>query len=163
MGLDGFVFCDCTERERLKIPHPYPELLFIDRNGAPEIRSDDPAIVQEHDDWIEMNPCQHEAVTLEAECLGNASQIRWCRGILKRNQTAGSRYPVLLEKVLFSGTHTGDFLRTRQVIDLAQELKLVRKNLKALPAEDRPTILELIQSLEKLAKASLKIKKPLAF
>jgi len=62
MGLDAVVFCDCVEKGRLMVQHPYPRLLYIARNGSPEIRSKDPGKVDEHDKWMDLRhaPCYWE-------------------------------------------------------------------------------------------------------
>lgn len=43
MGLDAVVFWDCVETKGLKVPHPFPKLLYVESNGSPEIHSKNPA------------------------------------------------------------------------------------------------------------------------
>jgi hypothetical protein len=38
MGLDAVVFCDCVETNRLKVPHPFPKLLYVESHGSPKTR-----------------------------------------------------------------------------------------------------------------------------
>src|ERR1035441_4040137 len=75
MGLDAVVFCDCVEKGCLTVSHPYPRLLYIASNGSPEIRSKDPVKVDEHDKWMNLPPCEHEAMMLGGCNLGNAGSI----------------------------------------------------------------------------------------
>ena len=82
MGLDATVFCDCVERGRLTVPHPYPGLLYIASNGSPEIRTKDPAKVEKHDQWIDLPPCKHEQMRVDGCDLGNAWFITDLYGIL---------------------------------------------------------------------------------
>ena len=59
MGLDAVVFCNCVEMKRLKVPHPFPKLLYVESNGSPEIRSQNRAKVDRHDEWMALPPCRH--------------------------------------------------------------------------------------------------------
>lgn len=49
MGLDALVYCDCVEKGRLRIPHPFPKLLYTEENGSPEIKSKDPKKIAAHE------------------------------------------------------------------------------------------------------------------
>jgi hypothetical protein len=112
-----------------------------------------------------MNPCQlkHQALVVDGDTLGNATFINEIRGILELTLTPGSRYPVLLKKVLYCGTHTGDHLTIAQVRSLAIELGRLRKTLQNFGVADRRLILPTIAQLERLTRTSLKTKKPIAF
>lgn len=66
MGLDAVVFCDCVETNRLKVPHPFPKLLYVESNGSPEISSKSPAKIDKHDEWMNLPPCQHEGMMVVA-------------------------------------------------------------------------------------------------
>jgi hypothetical protein len=56
MGLDAMVFCNCVEKGRLTVPHPYPRMLYIASNGSPGVRSKDPVKVEAHDNWMDLPP-----------------------------------------------------------------------------------------------------------
>lgn len=167
MGLEAMVFCDCVEKGRLAVPHPYPQMLSIASNGSPEIRSKDPVKVEAHDNWMDLPPCKHEQMMLEGCELGNMSFISDLRsllsGILKKR---GQACPVLLGKVLYSGTHTGDHLTVRDVRRLSNELDLLKGaqlSAAALPGDDARQIALAMRELRRLVKTALAVNKPIAF
>jgi hypothetical protein len=165
MGLDAAVFCDCVEKGRLTVPHPYPRQLYIARNGAPEIRSKDRTKVDEHDQWMELPPCKHSEMMLEG-CHINMWFVSRLYDLLSDAlRKRGQQCPVLLGKVLYSGAHCGDHLTVRDVRRLANELdqlKGVRLSQGAL-VEDAPEIPKTMKALRRLVKSALAINKPIAF
>lgn len=166
MGLDAVVFCDCVEKDRLKNPHPFPRLLYIATNGSPEIRSDDPAKVELHDAWTH-RACAHEDMMIVGEFLGNAWSIGFLRETLQAAVRAPMReFPVLWNKVIYSGTHCGDYLTRTSVLRLAGELQRVHKiDFEELCVKKRD--LEFIQEFQskitRIVKMAIKINKPVAF
>ncbi len=165
MGLDAMVFCDCVEKGRLRVPHPYPRSLYIASNGSPEIRSKDPLKVDEHDKWMNLPPCKHEQMLLPAGYSGSATHISHLHetlsGVLRKRAC-----PVLLGKVLYSGTHCGDHLTVRDVRRLSNELDQLKEALPsvtALSGEDAQEIALVIKELRRLVKTALKVNKPIAF
>lgn len=167
MGLDAVVFCDCVENGNLPVPHPYPRLLYIAGNGSPEIRSRDPVKVDEHDKWMNLPPCEHEAMMLDGCHLGNAGSISHLYEILSWVTTGhGRTYPVLLGKVVYDGTHTGDQLTIRDVRRLSAELDRLKETIpsaSALPGEDARRVALAIRELKRLVKTALAVNKPIAF
>jgi hypothetical protein len=166
MGLDAVVFCDCVEKGCLTIPHPYPRLLYIAGNGSPEIRSKDPVRIDEHDQWMNLPPCEHEDMMLDGCELGNAGYIAHLYKILsgvltKHNQTC----PILLGKVLYDGTHCGDHLTIRDVRRLSSELDRLEtmEPWTALLREDARQIAGVTEMLRRLVKTALAVNKPIAF
>jgi hypothetical protein len=100
MGLDAVVFCDCVEKGCLRVPHPYPRLLYIANNGSPEIRSKDPVKVDEHDKWMNLPPCEHEGMMLPGSYGSNMNHISYLYRILSAmSRKHGPACPVLLGKV----------------------------------------------------------------
>jgi hypothetical protein len=167
MGLDATVFCNCVETGRLTVPHPYPRLLFIAPNGCPEIRSKDPAKIDEHDQWMELPPCKHQQMICDGCHLGNTWFISHLRSVLLVvSSKRGQACPVLLEKVLYSGTHTGDHLSVKDVGRLSNELerlKGARLSAAALSVEDGRQVASSMRELRRLTKNALAINKPVAF
>jgi hypothetical protein len=167
MGLDAVVFCDCVEKGCLTVSHPYPRLLYIASNGSPEIRSKDPVKVDEHDKWMNLPPCEHEAMMLGGCNLGNAGSISHLYEISVTNlDRDGRTYPVLLGKVLYSGTHSGDHLAVRDVRELSNELDRLKEAIPsatALSGEDARRIALAIRELRRLVKTALAVNKPIAF
>jgi hypothetical protein len=168
MGLDAVIFCDCVEKKRLRIPHPYPRLLYIRSNGSLEIRSD-PGKIAKHDEWMETPPCGHESMMLDGCSLGNMTLIQRVRDAIASiaQRTSLTEYPILLGKVLYSGTHTGDHLAITQVSKLILEIQQLRKRVGLNNAEislvGRREVISILVELERLARVSRKVSKPIAF
>ena len=97
MSLNAVVYCDCVEQGRVTIPHPRPDLLFIDETGShPGISSDDPGDIEAHDPRESLRPCEHERFWLIERWLGNISLIETIRSLLKQQSSNPARdYPVL--------------------------------------------------------------------
>lgn len=74
--------------------------------------------------------------------------------------------PVLLNNVLYSGTHTGDYLSLAQVRELAVELqRLEELDLETtdVSSEDLKSIRSVAEKLRSLTEVALEISKPIAF
>jgi hypothetical protein len=168
MGLDAVIFCNCVERKRLKIPHPYPRLLYVRSNGSPEVRSKDPVKTAKHDEWVETPPCEHESMMLDGCSLGNMTFIQGVRDAIHSvvRRSPSTSCPVLLGRVLYCGTHTGDHLTIAQVRKLAMELRQFKKlDLKrtGISSSHRQAIKSVVVRLERLVNVSRKANKPIAF
>jgi hypothetical protein len=166
MGLEAVVFCDCVEKGRLKIPHPFPRLLYIAPNGSPEIRSEDPEKVEKHDEWMHQ-ACKHPEMMIAGSHLGNITGIEMLRKILQAAVRAPAReFPVLWHKVIYCGTHTGDHLTLANVLRLQDELKRFRKidfSRHCTRKTDLKLVDEFQSNLSRIAKVAAKINKPVAF
>lgn len=163
MSLNAVVYCDCIEKGRLKIPHPRPDLLFIDEMGAPDISSTDPLDMEAHDRWESLRPCQHKNFWLIERWLGNVSLIGTIRSLLKQySSDPAHEYPELWSKVIYDGSHSGDFLSTDDVRQLSAEV--VRLNgMDHILASGTTSLVELLRKLEELIQASLSVNKPISF
>jgi len=158
MGLDAVVFCDCYERGRTKrVPSEFG-LLDVQRNGALEPRSGNPEMLDQFDAW-RRRACRHEEGMMVGESLGNATQVGELRDALRPK---GSLFPILLGKVIYSGSHTGDYLSPRDVAKLAIELDRLKRIGTSEKTLDRD-LQTFRRKLEKLVRVALKIKKPIAF
>ncbi len=157
MGLNSVVYCDCVEKGRLTRPHPRPDQLFIDERGAPDISSDDPRDIEAHDRWESLQPCEHEHFWLIERWLGNISLIGAIRVLLNQySSDPAGEYPVLWSKVIYDGSHSGDFLTSDDVIRLSGELDRLR-------AIEPSVLVEFVGKLEELVRASLQVNKPISF
>jgi hypothetical protein len=167
MGLDAAIFCNCVETKKLKVPHPFPRLLYTLKNGQPEIRSKDAAKIAAHDAWMELPPCKHEDMMVDGCSLGNAGGVEVIYEALSSAQKPPrTTFPILLNKVFYSGTHCGDFVTQAQIRKLDVELKQLRK-LKltdlGIATSDVKWVTEIIISLARLVKVAQKVGKPIAF
>ena len=124
MALDGFVRCTCVRDGKAK-PHPFPDRLTLDEAGEPVltvIASDDEW--EAHDLWL--GDAASMADILLSEFLGNITRVKNLRGFLRGLQgTPGPRFPILLEEVLYDGTHTGDWVPKQHTAALQKEVDTV--------------------------------------
>lgn len=162
MSLNAVVYCDCVEKGRLRTPHPRPELLFIDERGAPDISSNDPRDIEAHDRWESLGPCQHRQFWLIERWLGDISLIGSIRDLISHlSSDPAQEYPVLWSKVIYDGSHSGDFVPSNAVPQLSDEvdrLKRIEKH-----QVDKTALLELLRKLEELVQASGSVHKPISF
>jgi hypothetical protein len=112
MSLDGFVRCNCIRDGKAK-PHPFPDRLIFDESGEPKLPGDlSEEAWEAHDQWPGES-CEPEGYLLSL-FLGNITRARNLRSFLPHLQgTPGPRFPILLEKVLNDGTHTGDWISSK--------------------------------------------------
>lgn len=160
MSLTGTVYCDCVENNRLRIAHPLPDLLFIDDSGCPEIRSGE--FIQQvlHDKWEAQNPCSHNGFRLVEHWLGNVALIGYIRDeVQKLSKRTSTAYGILTLKVIYNGTHSGDFLSSEEVLRLEDELESLRK----VGTLKDPHVDEFLRKLEDLVEKSLSVGKPIVF
>jgi hypothetical protein len=167
MGLDAGVFCDCVETNRLKVPHPFPKLLFVESNGSPEIHSKNSAKIDKHDEWMALPPCKHSDMMVAGVYIGNATFVERVRYTLDAFlKPPLPRCPVLLRKVLYCGTHTGDYLTLAEVRRLAVELQQLNEldlENTDVSSTDLRSIRSVAAKLRRLTKIALETKKPIAF
>lgn len=162
MSLNATVYCDCIEKGRVTVPHPRPDLLFIDEKGAPDISSTDPLEIEAHDRWESLQPCEHEHFWLIERWLGNVSLIGSIRAILKQYSINPARdFPVLWSKVIYDGSHSGDFLTSDTVQKLSDEID--RFDSMKHSSSDLAPLKELLHKLHELAQASQTVNKPISF
>ena len=116
---------------------------------------------------MNLPPCKHEQMMLGGCQLGNIWFIPHMRrilsGVLRKR---GQACPVLLGKVLYGGTHTGDYLSVKDVGRLSDELDRLKGpqlSEAGLSGEDARQIALAIRELRRLVKTALTVNKPIAF
>ncbi len=157
MGLDAAVYCDCFEIGRLKELPPDLALVYVRANGSLDCRSKNAEVLSAFDAWLQKRACEHEEGVLVSHWIGNATHVGLLRGELEKD---AKKFSVLLEKVLYSGTHTGDYLSGKEIFELQNELKVLAK----FAARDKDTqsfIDEFRMQIVELADAALSVKKPI--
>jgi hypothetical protein len=161
MGLDAFVFCDCFEKGRLLNPPPAGVSLRVEPDGSLGRESDDGSLAGDliWDEWRESLACEHSSGMLLRHRLGNISLIGLLRSELKREPT---RFPILLQKVVYSGSHGGDYLPVDVVRNLEVELQDLAHFKCSSKESDEFMSSFRLQMLELVA-ASLSVLKPIAF
>jgi hypothetical protein len=119
MGLDAFVYCDCFERGQLREQPPAGCALSVSADGSLDCGSENLDLQIAFDRWQFSQACEHESGVLLHHRIGNIALVAELRTAL--NGQAG-HYPLLLSKVLYNGTHSGDWLAVEEVKALQSEL-----------------------------------------
>jgi len=158
MSLDGFVRCSCVREGKAK-PHPLPERLTWDETGSPSLTGEPTEEEWDlHDKWLQES-CEHEGYLI-SEFLGNITRARNVREFLRGLQgTPGPKFPILLKQVVYDGTHTGDFVPTKQTAALMKEVELVLASRDILTQGER----EFFEAMKRLCEASLATGNPILF
>ena len=158
MALDGFVRCTCIRDGKAK-PHPFPEKLSLDEASEPMLTgdpSDDE--LEAHDLWLE-DYCEHGGFLI-AEFLGNINRVKNVRGFLRGLQgKPGPRFPILLEEVLYNGTHSGDWVPKKHTRALSKEVATVLRSIDILTESEK----EFFTAMQRLCAASLETGNPILF
>ena len=161
MGLDACVFCDCFEKGRLRNPPPAGFATRVDPDGGLNPGRDNYSIeeILAWDEWRRSFACEHPNQELLHHRLGNISLIGSLRLEL---QGEVAHFPILLGKVVYSGSHAGDYLPVEVIEDLQRELEeLARFNCRSKNSDEFMSRFRL-QMLELVA-ASLSVMKPIVF
>jgi hypothetical protein len=158
MGLDATVYCDCFERGRLRT-QPRPEWkVYVDRDGTRASAAEPLTLQMAFDSWS-MDACEHEDGVLLHHYLGNSAMIGFLGETLDPH---AKRLPIVTSKVIYSGSHCGDFLTPAQVEQLALELEPLRRIYAPNP-ELEPRLRHFEQQLHELVDCALRVRKPIAF
>lgn len=159
MGLDAAVYCDCFEAGRLKELPPDPTLIYVCDNGSLDCRSEDSHVLSGFDEWLQERACEHEEGLLISHRIGSAAHVGLLREELEKE---AKKFPLLLKKVLYSGTHTGDYLLGKEILTLQKELKALAE-FAASGRDSQLFVDEFRVQMEELANAALSVMKPLSF
>ena len=158
MGLDAYVYCDCFEQNRLHSAPNQQWQVSVADDGSRITESDELEDQLAFDQW-NTSACDHEDGIRMSERIGNISLVATLRTLL---EAEAHPLPVLLENVLYRGSHCGDWLTIQQVKALEQELNIASLIRCPDPVED-PYLQNFIQTLQRLLSCSLKLHKPIAF
>jgi hypothetical protein len=159
MGLDAVVYCDCFEQGLLREQPPPGCNLSVSPDGSLLCGSEDLEVQLAFDQWQLERACEHELSVLLHHRIGNIALVAVLRTELAKQ---AERFPLLLTKVLYNGTHCGDFLTV-------EELKGLRPEVGLLTGEpcDNPDMAgflrEFAAHMAELVECALKVGKPLAF
>jgi len=161
MALDACVYCDCFETGKVKTPPPQPELVYVDpETGAVSLRWDAPGADQHlFNDW-RASACEHgQFGELVSHRLGNIALIGFLRALL---QNTPERFPTLLSKVLYNGTHICDVINLPDVELLAGEMPAVHA-LHCGDAEEEVLLRNFEKQMTDLIQAAKSAGKPIVF
>ena len=161
MGLDAFVFCDCYEKGRLRAPPPAGVTLRVEPDGSLGRQKDGATLEADlaWDQWHEREACAHPGGILLHHRLGNISLIGLIRAEL---QPEPEQFPVLLRKIVYSGSHAGDHLPVEEIPALQRELETLRGFRCSSRRADR-FMVAFRDQMSQLVTTALSIGKPIAF
>jgi hypothetical protein len=159
MSLDAFVRCNCIRDGKVKKPHPFPGRLTLDDSGSPSLTGDPTEEEWEaHDQWVQ-DSCEHEGF-LVSEFLGNITRAQHVREFLRGLQgDPGPKFPILLKKVVYDGTHTGDWIPVKQTPALLREVTTVLASSDILTQGEK----EFFEAMKRLCDASIETGNPITF
>ena len=144
MGLHAVVYCDCFERGKVRELPPQPELVYVEPSGQVSFKWDAPNADQHRFyDWL-AKACDHGPMgELVFHRLGNISLM-------------------LLAKVLYDGTHGGDYLGLEEVSAVAAEVAALRAVSDTQP-HNEALIRGFERQMSELVEAAQRLAKPIAF
>jgi hypothetical protein len=158
MGLDATVYCDCFEAGNLKEPPPCPNVSVSD-NGSLECSSEDLDMLFAFDQWLLHRACAHPDGILLHHRFGHLAQVELLRSELEREDEL---FPVLLGKVLYSGTHAGDHLASEDIVGVQSELEQLKK-LACLSGKNQSYVDNSRAQMVELVEMALRVGKPISF
>ncbi len=158
MSLHANVACNCFERGLLRTPPPGHVAVGEDGFLAPAVS--DEHTIRCFDEWLRANPCEHPQQAAASVRLGNVATIGSIRQAL---EAEANRFPILLGKVVYSGSHTGDWLTPPEVLALNAELESIAVSSSGMSAEMRSVMEGFAFPLREVCKAALQMKKPVRF
>jgi len=158
MGLDAQVKCDCFEKGALKT-QPRPEWkVYVHPDGGRATEADTLEMELLFDRWNRV-ACEHEFGTFFYRPIGNVSLVGTLRRLLSERP---EEFRILLENVLYNGTHGGDFLPIEQVKELQIEVERLSK-FNAQDSEKEKHLRAFETTMRELVECALKLNKPLVF
>ena len=159
MGLDAVVYCDCFERGRLRTP-PRPEWgVHVDTEGGRSPATQDLDEQIAFDAWNSRDACAHEDGVLLHHRLGNITLIGLFRRLLSGQ---ADRLPVIVTKIIYSGTHAGDSLSLEAVEQLGTEVEALAQ-IHDKDRENDRFLRDFEQQLRELVDCSREVGKPIVF
>ena len=159
MGLDATVYCDCFEKGTLRASPPPDWQVYVDETGQRCSRSECLEISHEFDQWSQHEACEHEGGELVSHWLGNVALVGFLRCQCGRQ---ADRFPIMLEKVIYSGSHCGDFIDAATVRRLAVEVDAL-SNLACEDPKEDVFIRDFENKMRELVLAALRVQKPIVF
>ena len=159
MSLDAYVRCNCIREGKVSKPHPLPGRLVWDKLNEPLLSGEpNEDELESHHQWVQ-EACEHEGY-LVSEFLGNITRIQNVREFVRGLQgTPGPRFPILLKKVVYDGTHTGDWISPKESPALLKEVNLVLHSIDILTPGEK----EFFESMKRLCEASIATGNPIGF
>ena len=163
MGLDARVHCNCFENGMLTDPPPFADKVRLSKEGRPEIYIDDLSSQMIFDQWAASGPCPHEDFIVVHHYIGNITRVARLRGnLVDLQEIYRKTFPMLLEKVIYSGTHCGDMLTLADVAILRAEVDDLRTILDS-DSVMHDLLIDFWGQMSSLIVASVELQKPIVF
>jgi hypothetical protein len=158
MGLDAFVYCDCFERDNLRCSPPSGAKIIVAEDGNILCESPDDEVWAAFNVWKSTKACLHSQMIVAHRMLGGNGLIEQLRAEILKDR---ARFPLLLRKVLYNGTHTCDWIPLEHLEQLGAEVKLLSEHRLKGAAGDALHLFQI--QLAELIIAAQVVKKPICF
>lgn len=158
MSLDAFVYCDCFEKDNLRCDPPRGVMLKVASNGELTCDNADESSWMAFQAWKLTKACLHEGMILVRHRMGNDERIDVIRRELERTP---EHYPILLRHVVYSSTHTCDWIPIEWLPSLIEEVKFL--NPAAYSEDVSEALLHFKIQIAELIIASQLTHKPICF
>ena len=160
MGLDACVYCNCYESGKLHTLPPRSELVYVDQDGALACRDEgDDDLYFEFTRWLHNQACEHiDGIVVHCR-IGNTALVGLLRKELESNQGI---FPLVVGKVLYSGTHGGDYIKVSDVVEMQGEIKQLSK-IHSNNSKTEAILRGFEEQMSELVECSLKMNKPISF
>jgi len=134
-------------------------LVYLDETGELLLRLDASGAEQAlYHEWRERG-CDHHGGQLIYCRIGNIGLVSFLRDTLEKSS---GLFPILLGKVLYNGTHGGDFLNLDQVLAVQGEIELLAQ-LHRMDQDEESMIRRFETQVRELVGAALSVGKPIVF
>ena len=158
MGLDASVYCDCFERGKLHTQPKHEWNVCVDEYGGRTANPTNEDDIFSFDDW-DINACEHEFGKLLHHRIGNIALVGLLREELSK---ASEQFPIILSRVIWSGTHCGDKIEVALLPALRCEIDSL-SNFQPTEPTSNLYIQQFKTQISELIDAALKVKKPIVF
>lgn len=155
MGLDATVYCNCFETGKLREqPNPGWEVCVVS-DGSVGCETQDLDSAMAFDQWLLHRACVHANGVLLHHRIGNLALVASIRSELESKEEL---FPLLLDKVVYSGTHCGDFISPEDFPVLKAELERLKTFISSdnetaeYVAGFRTQMIELLEAAEAVSK-----------
>jgi hypothetical protein len=159
MGLDAVVYCNCYETGRHRIPPPSGIEIEVSPNGSIACVHETVDAAIALDAWTYQQACDHEDCVFLHHYIGNVARVAFLRETLERQ---ADKFPTILSKVIYSGSHAGDYLTLRQVQEVQGELQRF-PSVACDNKEDQHYLDNFRDQMAELVQCALELQKPIAF
>lgn len=158
MALDAFVYCDCFEKDNLRSNAPAGVKVRVAPSGELTCETEEDSAWFAFNAWKQARACMHQGMILVHHRLGSTEAIDALRAELEKEP---ERFPILLQRVVYCGTHTCDWIPVQAIPRLTEELKVLNPDSFPTPVADTLRVFKI--QIAELIIASNMTGKPICF